>query len=250
MTIETKNGRFKRKEVPYSQVSNQALRDENLSLKAKGLYSMIQSYITIPNFILYKKTLYNKCLEKETSFENTWKELKEKGYLVQHKIRDEQGKFYYEYELLDFVEKNHTPENHPLGFQDVENPTSGKVGGYKKNDFNKNELNNNKARKNNEKPASAELIKEKNALEKFEKNALEELARNNFKNINKNSIKNISKYTNSFRELIEVILYMIDTKKNRDVAILIALLRDKDYQKFYNYKENNKNIQKTKKRRN
>ena len=48
------SGTFRKKKIYFSQVSNEALRDENLSLKAKGLYALIQSYITIENFILYK----------------------------------------------------------------------------------------------------------------------------------------------------------------------------------------------------
>ena len=35
------NGSFKGKKVYFSQVSNHAIRDNTLSLKAKGLYSLI-----------------------------------------------------------------------------------------------------------------------------------------------------------------------------------------------------------------
>ncbi len=58
------------------------MRDENLSLKAKGLYSMIQSYITIENFTLYKNTLIKQCKDKEGSFNTAWKELKDNGSLL------------------------------------------------------------------------------------------------------------------------------------------------------------------------
>jgi hypothetical protein len=46
------NGSFRKKKTYFSQVSNEALRDNTLSLKAKGLYALIQSYITIENFTL------------------------------------------------------------------------------------------------------------------------------------------------------------------------------------------------------
>ena len=49
-----KNGAFKRKKINFTQVSNIALRDKKLSLKAKGLYSLIQSFITIENFLFIK----------------------------------------------------------------------------------------------------------------------------------------------------------------------------------------------------
>lgn len=107
------NGKFRPKKNSFTQVSNAAIRDENLSLRAKGLYSIIQSYITIENFTLYKGTLVNSCMEKGKGFENTWNELKEKGYLKQYRIRarevDDKGNvifngFKYEYELLDVAD--------------------------------------------------------------------------------------------------------------------------------------------------
>ena len=95
-------GQIKRKEVPFSQISNSALRDEKLSLKAKGLYALIQSYITIPNFTLYKTTLMKQCKESKNTFDTAWKELKDNGYLIQYRKSNAKTKtFYYEYELLD-----------------------------------------------------------------------------------------------------------------------------------------------------
>lgn len=94
-------GRFRKKKIYFTQVSNVALRDTNLSLKAKGLYALIQSYITIEDFTLYKTTLLKDCSEGKKAFESAWKELKDSGYLLQHRLQGEKGKFYYEYELLD-----------------------------------------------------------------------------------------------------------------------------------------------------
>ena len=131
--MENNNGRFLTKKVNFSQVSNTALRDDRLSLKAKGLYSLIQSYITIENFVLYKNTLRGKCKEGDTSFNNAWKELKQHGYLVQHKNRDGKGNWFYTYELLDY------PEVENRG---VENSPSGKVGVYNNTDNNNTDLNN------------------------------------------------------------------------------------------------------------
>lgn len=48
----------------FSQVSNVALRDSRLSLKAKGLYSLIESYITMENYVLYK-TIYITTVQKK-----------------------------------------------------------------------------------------------------------------------------------------------------------------------------------------
>lgn len=152
----------RRKEVPFSQVSNQALRDKALSLRAKGLYALIQSYITIPDFVLYKQTLINMGLEGKDAFESAWKELKNRGYLVQKRGKNSEGKFIYEYELLDFIEENevlkkpHTGKPH-TGKPDTGKPVHGssihgKQGVYSNTDFNNTDLNN--KYKNNKKPKS------------------------------------------------------------------------------------------------
>lgn len=98
--MDERNGRF-RKRNNYSMVSNYILRDDDISLKAKGLYALIQSYITLDNFTLYKSFLMSRCCEGERAFDSAWKELKEAGYLKMYKIREGAKTFVYEYELLD-----------------------------------------------------------------------------------------------------------------------------------------------------
>ena len=131
------SGTFRKKKIYFSQVSNEALRDENLSLKAKGLYALIQSYITIENFILYKETLKSACRDGRDSFNSAWKELKDQGYLKQYKMQDEKGKIYYEYDLLDvpkkelIIVKNDDKTNSPHTENPyTENPSYGKRGVY------------------------------------------------------------------------------------------------------------------------
>ena len=88
--------------VPIPQV---IAKDKELSLKAKGLYLLIQSYITIPNFKLYKSYLMSVCIEGQCSFDSACNELKNKGYLKIFKIAKADTKgFYYEYDLLDTAE--------------------------------------------------------------------------------------------------------------------------------------------------
>ena len=96
------SGRFRKKKINFSMVSNMIIRDENISLKTKGLYALIQSYITLDNFTLYKSFLQSKCREGKKAFESAWKELKDTGYLIQYRMQDDETKqFYWEYELLD-----------------------------------------------------------------------------------------------------------------------------------------------------
>ena len=101
------NGAFRKKKVYFSQVSNVALRDENLSLQAKGLYAIIQSYISIEDFVLYKSFLRKLTKLSENTFDKYWKELKDRGYLIQYKYFETGSKgAKYEYDLLDIpVEK-------------------------------------------------------------------------------------------------------------------------------------------------
>ena len=156
-------GQFRKKKIYFTQVSNVALRDSSLSLKAKGLYSLIQSYLTIEDFTLYKNTLKKHLKEGEKAFESTWKELKDAAYLIQYRLQDPKTKqFYYEYELLDEPnyelankihnsqnrkkqeEKSHTYQKGGMGEKNkkaihtkregMDNGYSGKVGGYNNTD--------------------------------------------------------------------------------------------------------------------
>lgn len=158
-----RSGQIRKKRKSFAQVSNAALMDQNLSLKAKGLYALIESLISIPDFTLYKSTLCNYSKEGNSAFESAWKELKNAGYLVQEKIQTHEG-FIYEYDLLDTPEEKNTAKesdccsNSPTPRFSISgestpgepipgNPTHGKLGGYnntKTNNTNKNNsINNN-----------------------------------------------------------------------------------------------------------
>ena len=98
-------GRIRRKKRNFTQVSNAALRDPKLSLKAKGLFALINSYLDMENFTVYKSFLLSLCVEGKAAFQSTWDELKDHGYLVQYKLRDDRGFYVYEYELVDNPEE-------------------------------------------------------------------------------------------------------------------------------------------------
>ena len=95
--------KFKKPEG-FTIAGNNAVRDEGLSLKAKGLYVLIRSYITLEGFELTKSFLMQRCMEGEKAFNSSWDELKEKGYLKIHQYSTGNGKFRYEYELLDVAD--------------------------------------------------------------------------------------------------------------------------------------------------
>lgn len=99
---ENQDGKFRHRKVNFSAVSNSALQDSRLSLKAKGLYSLIQSQINKPNYDLYKWALIKQCKEGKKAFDAAWKELKDAGYLKIYRIPGgTNDQFKYEYELLD-----------------------------------------------------------------------------------------------------------------------------------------------------
>ena len=133
-----KSGVIRKKRTYYAQVSNVALRDETLSLKAKGLLAIIESYLTLDGFVLYKDFLMSKSTDGECSFRGAWKELKDHGYLIQYKLKDNETKqFYYEYEICDnpHVENHHMAQKPDAEFPLVANlgdgnSTSGKPPSY------------------------------------------------------------------------------------------------------------------------
>ena len=98
------NGTF-RKRQGFTMASNAAIRDPKLSLKAKGLYTLIMSYITMPDLTLTKSFLATHCPEKERAFNSAWDELKNRGYLKVHfPPSGENNRWCVEYELLDVAD--------------------------------------------------------------------------------------------------------------------------------------------------
>lgn len=71
------------------------LIDENISLKTKGLYMLIKMQLMI-NGKIKKDELMKMSKDGKEGFNTAWRELKEKGYLIQE--RDNKNKE-YKYEL-------------------------------------------------------------------------------------------------------------------------------------------------------
>lgn len=100
--------KFRRKENKFTQVYNNVIF-KNKNVELTGLYTTIQACIdleintqgTEEEFILSKKSLQYFTGYAERKFNRIWDELKKAGYLKQYKIRTENGKFVYEYDLLE-----------------------------------------------------------------------------------------------------------------------------------------------------
>ena len=91
---------FFRSKKGFTVVQNEITRDTHISLKAKGLYLVIQAYISMPDKKWTKEDFRNLTKEGKKAFDSAWKELKDFGYLKVHFMPDN-GKWQAEDELLD-----------------------------------------------------------------------------------------------------------------------------------------------------
>lgn len=115
--------RIKKREGNYTQVSNDFLRDNRISFKAKGLFCYMFSMNDDWNFTI--KSISTQQKEGQTSVSTALKELKDFGYIKYTKHQDGSGTYY----LDDFPK----PENPNQGF-----PIMGKSSPIKKNNISKN----------------------------------------------------------------------------------------------------------------
>ena len=101
----------------YTVMSNYHLREREMSLKAKGLLSLM---LSLPNDWDYTiEGLVTICKENETAVKSTLNELKDFGYLEILKVQNQKGQFEYEYNIYEQPQSK-KPEVENLG---VENPS-------------------------------------------------------------------------------------------------------------------------------
>lgn len=95
-------GRIRKKDG-FTMVMNEIARDSRLSLRAKGVYLLVQSYITMPDREWQKKDFVKMVHESRNVFDGAWDELKRCGYIKKHQYALGRG-FRVEFELLDKAE--------------------------------------------------------------------------------------------------------------------------------------------------
>lgn len=89
----------------YTVMSNHHLRNRELSLKAKGLMSLM---LSLPPDWDYSVTgLVSICKESHTAVRGALKELEENNYLVRRRTNSEKGYFVYEYTLYEIPDLRH-----------------------------------------------------------------------------------------------------------------------------------------------
>ena len=75
----------------FTPICNELLKSKTLSLEAKGLISYILSLPETWN--LLKEVVRKETGLGKTKFERIWKECKEAGYIVSHKIKNDNNQF-------------------------------------------------------------------------------------------------------------------------------------------------------------
>ena len=94
----------------YTVMSNHHLRNKDMSLKAKGLMSLMLSLP--PKWDYSIGGLVAICKESHTSIRSALKELEQNQYLIRERKNNEKGYFTYEYILyeipLPHIDKQHT----------------------------------------------------------------------------------------------------------------------------------------------
>lgn len=87
------------KTTNYTKIDNKYLEDKNISLKAKGLLTLMSSLPDGWNFNINGLCLI--CKESKDAVNNAIKELKENHYVEIEKTYDDNGRFIYEYYIYE-----------------------------------------------------------------------------------------------------------------------------------------------------
>lgn len=149
------------KSEDYTTMCNTHLRDKNLSLKAKGLLSMM---LSLPDKWHYSvKGLEGICKESKNTINSVLNELEDNNYLVRRR-RYRNGKISeWEYIIFENNEnhdeellhlKNEDTENEDIEIQDIENRDAYKI----TKELNTKELNTNEYKEKNIKKESVNSV--------------------------------------------------------------------------------------------
>lgn len=137
----------------YTIMSNHHLRNKDMSLKAKGLMSLMLSLP--PQWDYSIGGLVAICKESHTSIRSAIKELEENHYLIRERKNNEKGYFVYEYTLYEMPQP-HTGKQHAVEKQ-TENGHTGNRRQINKEELNTNKLNTDRVNKEKEKEIDRDI---------------------------------------------------------------------------------------------
>ena len=130
----------------YTVMSNHHLRNRKLSLKAKGLMSLMLSLP--PEWDYSVGGLAAICKEGATAVRSALKELEENQYLIRERKNSEKGYFVYEYTLYEIPISSYT-ENRQAGDTHADSLHAENRTQINKDKLTTNKLNKNKINKDN-----------------------------------------------------------------------------------------------------
>ena len=190
----------------YTVMSNYHFKEKKMSLKAKGLLSLMLSLPDNWNYSI--AGLVAICKENETAIKSTLKELQEFGYVTIEKIMPDKaksGRIEYVYNIFEEPKqegKKQGVENLPLEIQHVENQVQ-----LNTKQSNTNKTNTKEKKKNNTKKDFSKLVIDtclKNDIEDDKSIELIESFLTEMKIKTRGSIEaNIAKIAGKSREVIE-----------------------------------------------
>ena len=138
----------------YSVISNEHLRNKELSLKAKGLMTLMLSLP--PQWDFSIGGLVAICKESHTSIRSAIKELEENRYLIRERKNNEKGYFVYEYTLYE-TQQPHIGNQHTVKVE-ADNTHIENRRQISKEELNINKLNIDELNKDKDKEAIDELL--------------------------------------------------------------------------------------------
>ena len=142
------------KNANYVVMSNHHLRNREMSLKAKGLLSLVLSLPPEWNYSL--SGLCAICKESQTAMRSALKELEKHGYLIRKRQKNSLGHFEYEYIVYEvphtenqYADNQHTQKEHTENRRQIS-----------KEELNINKLNIDEVNKDKEKENIDSLLQE------------------------------------------------------------------------------------------
>lgn len=174
----------------YTVMSNHHLRNKSISLKAKGLMSLMLSLP--PKWDYSIGGLAAICKESHTSIRSALKELEENRYLVRERKNNEKGYFTYEYTLyevpLPHTEKQHTDSAY-IENQDTEEVHTEDDRQINKDSLNKDELKKEKLKKDTTTTKKPKSKIKKNRISSFDEVLNSSVTNNDLRELYKDFIE-------------------------------------------------------------
>lgn len=141
-----KSSNLTKETTGFTQVSNNLINDNRISLKAKGLYTYL--YSKPNNWQFYQKNILKELKESRKAFDNAIKELENFGWLERIRKKGNDGRFSnYDYHLKTSVRKDTLDKSTSVPFTAVDNSNVEK-GTDNNNTYKSNNTYNNKEDKN------------------------------------------------------------------------------------------------------